>query len=161
MAVSKSQRKIVSDFLQEDNSGSVSLHPLPTLSFWFRSLNVCILNLIFLTYALLGEHLYFLLSMPATFSLEHTSPCLNLCVSSMFTFPFLCLAFGTKCLYNTVVSRQMVLMWLVGDTFKTVYFWLRSSPLQFFVCGCLQIFIDILVLGQCFIYRKKKSHLIN
>ncbi|XP_042238515.1 solute carrier family 66 member 2-like isoform X2 [Homarus americanus] len=59
------------------------------------------------------------------------------------------------------MSRQMVLMWLMGDTFKTIYFFLRSAPLQFFICGCLQIFIDIAVLGQCFIYRKKNSHLIN
>ncbi|KAK4297073.1 hypothetical protein Pmani_030476 [Petrolisthes manimaculis] len=59
------------------------------------------------------------------------------------------------------MSRKMVFMWLLGDTFKTVYFWLRSSPFQFFVCGCLQISIDIAVLGQCVVYRKKNSHLIN
>ncbi|XP_064086770.1 solute carrier family 66 member 2-like [Macrobrachium nipponense] len=59
------------------------------------------------------------------------------------------------------MSRKMVLMWLMGDTFKTIYFWQRSAPLQFFVCGCLQIGIDIAVLFQCLLYRKKKSHLIN
>ncbi|XP_069972457.1 solute carrier family 66 member 2 isoform X1 [Penaeus vannamei] len=59
------------------------------------------------------------------------------------------------------MSRQMVYMWFFGDTFKTLYFWFREAPMQFFVCGCLQICIDIAVLAQCFLYRKKNSHLIN
>ncbi|CAL4119925.1 unnamed protein product, partial [Meganyctiphanes norvegica] len=67
--------------------------------------------------------------------------------------------FITKSTYG--MSRKMVGMWLCGDTFKTVYFLVRNAPSQFFVCGCLQIIIDILVLGQCVLYRKKVSHLIH
>lgn len=67
--------------------------------------------------------------------------------------------FITKSTYG--MSRKMVGMWLCGDTFKTVYFLVRNAPQQFFVCGCLQIVIDILVLGQCVLYSKKVSHLIH
>nr|CAD7413908.1 unnamed protein product [Timema poppensis] len=55
---------------------------------------------------------------------------------------------------NIVVSlyipRQtpMVVMWMMGDTFKTAYFIFNDLPLQFWLCGCLQVFIDIIILFQ-------------
>jgi len=51
----------------------------------------------------------------------------------------------------------MVLMWLSGDLFKTGYFFVRSSPVQFWVCGSLQVLVDILILLQVFFYRKASS----
>ena len=48
----------------------------------------------------------------------------------------------------------MVLCWTSGDTFKTVYFITRQSPLQFWMCGIIQIIIDIAILSQVFLYRK-------
>ena len=33
----------------------------------------------------------------------------------------------------------MVIMWTAGDVFKTVYFLIRSTPPQFWVCGVLQV----------------------
>ncbi|XP_076057993.1 solute carrier family 66 member 2 [Oratosquilla oratoria] len=59
------------------------------------------------------------------------------------------------------MSRKMVLMWLIGDTFKTAYFVVRNAPIQFFVCGVLQICIDLAILIQVLLYRKKNSHLIH
>ena len=37
------------------------------------------------------------------------------------------------------MSVKMVMFWLSGDVFKTVYFLLRQAPLQFFLCGSLQV----------------------
>uniref|UniRef100_A0A8C9Q1L9 Solute carrier family 66 member 2 n=1 Tax=Spermophilus dauricus TaxID=99837 RepID=A0A8C9Q1L9_SPEDA len=37
------------------------------------------------------------------------------------------------------MSLKMVLMWTSGDTFKTAYFLLNGAPLQFSVCGLLQV----------------------
>ena len=45
-------------------------------------------------------------------------------------------------------SVQMVLMWMCGDTFKTTYFYLRDTPPQFFICGALQVSIDMAILAQ-------------
>ena len=51
----------------------------------------------------------------------------------------------------------MVLMWTSGDVFKTVYFFLRSSPTQFLICGMLQITLDLLVLSQVYMYTNDKT----
>lgn len=48
----------------------------------------------------------------------------------------------------------MVLLWLSGDTFKTGYFIVRSSPLQFWLCGGLQVLMDLLILSQVVLYRE-------
>ncbi|KAK1337551.1 hypothetical protein QTO34_002183 [Cnephaeus nilssonii] len=37
------------------------------------------------------------------------------------------------------MSIKMVLMWTSGDTFKMAYFLLNGAPLQFSVCGLLQV----------------------
>jgi len=47
----------------------------------------------------------------------------------------------------------MVVMWTAGDTFKTVYFLLRESPVQFWLCGGLQVSIDAFILVQVYWYR--------
>ncbi|XP_045881093.1 solute carrier family 66 member 2 isoform X3 [Meles meles] len=46
------------------------------------------------------------------------------------------------------MSIKMVLMWTSGDTFKTAYFLLNGAPLQFSVCGLLQVLVDLAILGQ-------------
>ncbi|XP_022669344.1 PQ-loop repeat-containing protein 1-like isoform X2 [Varroa destructor] len=37
------------------------------------------------------------------------------------------------------MSTSMVMLWLFGDVFKTAYFVLRDSPVQFVLCGILQV----------------------
>jgi uncharacterized protein with PQ loop repeat len=51
------------------------------------------------------------------------------------------------------MSVQMVMFWTSGDTFKTGYFVLRQAPMQFWMCGALQILVDISILSQVVIYR--------
>ena len=46
----------------------------------------------------------------------------------------------------------MVLMWTSGDTFKTAYFLLNRAPLQFSVCGLLQVLVDLAILGQAYVF---------
>ncbi|CAF1012979.1 unnamed protein product [Didymodactylos carnosus] len=53
------------------------------------------------------------------------------------------------------MSIGMVLMWTSGDIFKTSYFLIRKAPKQFWLCGTLQIAIDIAILFQVFIYSDK------
>lgn len=52
------------------------------------------------------------------------------------------------------MSLSMVLMWLGGDTFKTVYYIVKNVPLQFWLCGLLQITIDLLILFQVCLFRQ-------
>uniref|UniRef100_A0A915DGR2 PQ-loop repeat-containing protein 1 n=1 Tax=Ditylenchus dipsaci TaxID=166011 RepID=A0A915DGR2_9BILA len=52
------------------------------------------------------------------------------------------------------MSVKMVLMWLLGDIGKTIYFVVKHTPSQFYICGGLQITIDILILMQVFFYGR-------
>lgn len=37
------------------------------------------------------------------------------------------------------MSIHMVIMWTLGDMFKTGYFIARKAPSQFWICGTLQV----------------------
>ncbi|XP_039101780.1 solute carrier family 66 member 2 isoform X3 [Hyaena hyaena] len=52
------------------------------------------------------------------------------------------------------MSIKMVLMWTSGDAFKTAYFLLNGAPLQFSVCGLLQVLVDLAILGQAYAFAR-------
>lgn len=45
-------------------------------------------------------------------------------------------------------------MWTCGDVFKTAYFVIREAPTQFWVCGALQVLLDIVILFQVSNFQK-------
>lgn len=55
------------------------------------------------------------------------------------------------------LSITMIAGWMVGDSLKTVYFLLRKVPMQFLLCGCLQICVDSAILAQIATYATKAS----
>lgn len=55
------------------------------------------------------------------------------------------------------MSIIMVAMWTLGDAFKTCYFVIREAPIQFGVCGTLQVIIDIAILTQVYVYQTKTA----
>ncbi|KAH9993681.1 hypothetical protein BJV74DRAFT_832497 [Russula compacta] len=42
--------------------------------------------------------------------------------------------------------------WVGGDSFKTVYFFVQRSPLQFKICAVFQLSVDVAIIGQRLIY---------
>lgn len=52
------------------------------------------------------------------------------------------------------MSVKMVLLWMAGDVFKTTYFLMNESPTQFWVCGLVQILIDVAILLQVLFYSQ-------
>lgn len=52
------------------------------------------------------------------------------------------------------MSVKMVLLWTAGDVFKTTYFLMNESPTQFWVCGLVQILIDVAILLQVLFYSQ-------
>ncbi|XP_071314259.1 solute carrier family 66 member 2 isoform X2 [Trachinotus anak] len=52
------------------------------------------------------------------------------------------------------MSVKMVLLWTAGDVFKTTYFVMNESPAQFWVCGSVQILIDVAILLQVLLYSE-------
>eukprot|EP00096_Caligus_rogercresseyi_P003528 TRINITY_DN1669_c0_g1_i2.p1 TRINITY_DN1669_c0_g1~~TRINITY_DN1669_c0_g1_i2.p1 ORF type:complete len:259 (+),score=65.85 TRINITY_DN1669_c0_g1_i2:202-978(+) len=63
--------------------------------------------------------------------------------------------FTNKSTYG--MSLPMVLMWTCGDIFKTSYFIIRNTPPQFFICGALQISVDLTILLQVWLYYEKST----
>ncbi|XP_078035999.1 solute carrier family 66 member 2 isoform X2 [Augochlora pura] len=55
------------------------------------------------------------------------------------------------------MSIMMVTMWTLGDAFKTGYFFVKEAPIQFEVCGVLQVIIDIAILAQVYIYQSSAT----
>ena len=56
-----------------------------------------------------------------------------------------------------IFSAKMVIMWFLGDSFKTLYFVLRGSPVQFLMCGSVQILVDMLILYQVMSYDTDRA----
>ncbi|KAH1023894.1 hypothetical protein HUJ05_003478 [Dendroctonus ponderosae] len=73
----------------------------------------------------------------------------NKCPSN-YTVKASCCQTPPSSAYNCI---SMVVLWTCGDIFKTLYFLLRDAPVQFWVCGSMQVAIDLLILLQVFIYR--------
>jgi len=44
--------------------------------------------------------------------------------------------------------------WVIGDVFKSGYFILTKSPMQFTVCGLTQVCVDFIIVGQSLWYRR-------
>jgi len=53
------------------------------------------------------------------------------------------------------MNQSMVVMWMIGDIYKTQYFILRSSPVQFIICGSIQVLLDIAILFQIWFYSSR------
>ncbi|XP_078257895.1 solute carrier family 66 member 2 [Rhinoraja longicauda] len=73
-------------------------------------------------------------------------------IEAMLGVPQLCRNFKNKS--TAGMSVKMVLMWTLGDIFKTAYFIINATPVQFWVCGALQICIDVAIFFQVFTYEK-------
>ncbi|KAK0171930.1 hypothetical protein PV328_005318 [Microctonus aethiopoides] len=76
---------------------------------------------------------------------------LSVLIEGMLGLPQLILNFNNGSTEGMSIS--MVVMWTMGDVFKTIYFVYRKAPIQFAICGSMQIFIDIIILIQECYYR--------
>ena len=53
------------------------------------------------------------------------------------------------------LSLFLILTWFVGDFLKTIYFIVKKQPAQFIFCGAVQLVVDLIILVQLVMYRKK------
>ena len=52
------------------------------------------------------------------------------------------------------LSFIMFLTWILGDCFKTGYYYFTRCPFQFILCGIIQIIVDFILIGQIWYYNK-------
>ncbi|KAF9820896.1 hypothetical protein IEO21_01123 [Rhodonia placenta] len=67
-------------------------------------------------------------------------------VESTLPIPQLISNHKQKSLYGFRMTT--LLGWVGGDAFKTVYFFLQNSPLQFKICSVFQLSVDCVIIGQ-------------
>ena len=51
----------------------------------------------------------------------------------------------------------MIACWLIGDLLKTLYYSKFAAPIQLLSCALFQIALDIIILGQFFVYSKNPA----
>ncbi|CAA7269273.1 unnamed protein product [Cyclocybe aegerita] len=71
-------------------------------------------------------------------------------LESTLPIPQLISNYKQRSLYGFRMST--LIGWVGGDSFKTVYFFLQHSPLQFKVCAVFQLSIDVAIIFQRFVY---------
>ncbi|TFY72322.1 hypothetical protein EVG20_g698 [Dentipellis fragilis] len=71
-------------------------------------------------------------------------------LESTLPIPQLINNYKQKTLYGFRMST--LVGWVGGDSFKTIYFFLQHSPLQFKVCAIFQLSIDFIIVAQRLIY---------
>ncbi|KAI9272461.1 PQ loop repeat-domain-containing protein [Sporodiniella umbellata] len=112
---------------------------------WESYLNYIIALLIFTTVVAL---LYLLLSPYALF-IEMLG-ILSLGIESTLPLPQCISNFRNR---STQGFSLLVLgSWFLGDGFKLFYFVFTQSPPQFIACGSVQLFIDTLIVIECFLF---------
>ncbi|CAC9497389.1 conserved hypothetical protein [Leishmania infantum JPCM5] len=61
------------------------------------------------------------------------------------------------------LTMLLILTWVGGDVIKVIYFIYAKQALPFIVCGCFQVFLDIVVVAQLVYYRlivKRESEVL-
>ncbi|KAI1301244.1 hypothetical protein HDE_03144 [Halotydeus destructor] len=79
---------------------------------------------------------------------------LSLSTEALLASPQLVKNFKSKS--TSGLNKNMVLMWTIGDLFKTAYFIVNQVPAQFWLCGITQVTIDLLILGQVALYKSAR-----
>ncbi|KAG8690086.1 hypothetical protein FRC09_012150, partial [Ceratobasidium sp. 395] len=78
---------------------------------------------------------------------------LALGLESTLPLPQLYSNYRQKSLHGFRMST--LLGWVGGDSYKTIYFFLQNSPLQFKVCAIFQLSIDFVIVAQRIVYGNK------
>lgn len=71
-------------------------------------------------------------------------------MESMLPIPQLISNYKQKSLYGFRAST--LIGWVGGDSFKTAYFFVQGSPLQFKVCALFQLSVDFIIVMQRLYY---------
>ncbi|KAF5367162.1 hypothetical protein D9758_004006 [Tetrapyrgos nigripes] len=71
-------------------------------------------------------------------------------LESTLPIPQLISNYKQRSLYGFRTST--LLGWFGGDSYKTIYFFLQNSPLQFKVCAIFQLSVDVAILAQRVVY---------
>ncbi|KAL4062458.1 hypothetical protein V8B97DRAFT_1955607 [Scleroderma yunnanense] len=77
-------------------------------------------------------------------------------MESTLPIPQLISNYKQKSLYGFRAST--LIGWVGGDSFKTVYFFLQGSPLQFKVCALFQLTVDFIIVFQRLYYGNTPPH---
>lgn len=75
-------------------------------------------------------------------------------IESLLGIPQLITNYQMK--YTKNISIVMLLLWILGDSSKIIYYLYQDSPIHFIYCGEFQLVVDFLIVFQVFYYRDKE-----
>ena len=55
------------------------------------------------------------------------------------------------------LSYIMIGTWILGDSFKIIYFIATKAPIQLTLCGCFQLTVNFIIAGQIIYYSRFKN----
>jgi hypothetical protein len=55
-----------------------------------------------------------------------------------------------------LISVAMIGSWMAGDALKLLFFVQKNQPIQFIATAVAQLIMDVLILGQFYLYKPKK-----
>lgn len=55
------------------------------------------------------------------------------------------------------LSYELIGSWAIGDLFKTMYFLMSGAPMQFILCGAIQLTVDAAITYQIMTYDNKPT----
>jgi uncharacterized protein with PQ loop repeat len=58
------------------------------------------------------------------------------------------------------LSIVMILTWVLGDAFKSFYFYKTDAPLQLLIVGLTQLLVDFVLIGQIYYYNNIYKKLV-
>jgi len=115
-----------------------------------RRIHVCTLTVLFYAYPRsLCQTILFLIFGRSQFFID-TLGFFALGLESTLPIPQLISNWKQHSLYGFRMST--LVGWFGGDAFKTAYFFLQHSPIQFKVCAIFQLSVDAAIVGQRFLY---------
>ena len=84
---------------------------------------------------------------------------INLVLELLCSLPQIIELYKTKNQKN--ISKIMVMLWLSGNLLKIYYNYINNSPIQLLLGACIQVFFNIILIGQLVYYYLKNRKEIN
>ena len=84
---------------------------------------------------------------------------INLVLELLCSLPQIIELYKTKDQKN--ISKMMVTLWFTGNILKIYYNYINNSPIQLLLGACIQVFFNIILIGQLIYYFLKNRKEVN
>ncbi|KAL0088452.1 hypothetical protein J3Q64DRAFT_1725665 [Phycomyces blakesleeanus] len=145
-----SSSSLLDEDLQAEAEGYESRRPWYRLRFWHWDHYLDYVNCLLAFTTIIALLYFFLRSYPAFIEVLGA---LSLGIESTLPMPQCISSFRRKS--TSGFSKLVLASWFLGDGFKLFYFIYTNSPLQFIICGAIQLSIDTMIVVEFVIFSSR------